>query len=267
MEYSDNEFRQTVWEYYRVNARSMPWRDDPTFYYVLVSEIMLQQTQVSRVIVKFAEFINQFPTIKLLADVPLREVLTAWQGLGYNRRAKFLHEAARHVKHSGEPTTRSGLMALPGVGQNTAGAMMNYVYEQPTPYVETNIRTVFFHHFFIDHKGAVHDNELMPHVARTLSHDNPREWFWALMDYGSWLKAQGVARNHMSRHHKKQPALAGSLREMRSAVIRALAAQDETERSLCSMFADDERLEPALQSLVRDGLIQRRNGRVYLTKT
>lgn len=143
-------FKEIVWDRGRELYRPMPWREDTRPYYVLVSEIMLQQTQVERVIIKFEAFIQQFPDVVTLANAPLSAVLTAWSGLGYNRRAKFLHEAAKMVvrEFGGEfPTTHSELVALPGVGTNTAGAILAYSFNIPVSFIETNVRTVYFYHF------------------------------------------------------------------------------------------------------------------------
>ena len=183
-----NDFRDLVWGQASARYRDMPWRDDPSFYHVLVSEIMLQQTQVSRALVKFAEFMEIFPTIEALASASLADVLRVWSGLGYNRRAKFLWQAAQQVVADGQPRTVKDLERLAGVGKNTAGAIMNYVYEVATPFIETNIRTVYIHHFFAD-SFDVSDKELYELVANTMDVEHPRQWFWALMDYGSHLKS------------------------------------------------------------------------------
>lgn len=263
---TDDQFRIAVWEYFRSHERAMPWRDQPTFYYVLVSEIMLQQTQVARVLVKFQEFTRRFPTIETLASAPLAEVLRLWQGLGYNRRARYLHQAAQTVVASGQPVTRHGLEQLPGVGRNTAGAMMNYVYQEPTPYVETNIRSVYFYHYFPETVGMVSDSEVLALVERTLDREHPREWFWALMDYGTWLKANGQGRLQASRHYKKQSSLKGSLREMRGMLMRELAADEQSYDALETKYGRDDRFTIALDGLMRDGLVARSGGKVHLTK-
>ena len=142
------QFQAMIWHKAKQLYRPMPWRSQPMLYYVLVSELMLQQTQVARVLPKFAEFTTRFPTIDALAAAQLSAVLQAWQGLGYNRRAKYLHSAAQAIAAGAPIATQADLMALPGVGVNTAGAIMNYVYQVPTAFVETNIRTVYFNHFF-----------------------------------------------------------------------------------------------------------------------
>lgn len=258
-------FQDEVWAKGRELYRSMPWREEPSFYHVLVSELMLQQTQVDRVRVKFAQFMETFPTIADLADASLAEVITTWQGLGYNRRAKYLHDAAKQVVQYGVPTTLEGLIELPGVGRNTAGAIMNYVYEEPTPFIETNIRTVYFHHFFSQER-EVSDKQLLEVVRATIDEDSPREWFYALMDYGTFLKKAGSGRLDTSRHYKKQPPLKGSIREMRGAILRALAAGPLKDSELRRTVNADERFEAAYTGLQNDGLITEANGWTQLTK-
>lgn len=261
----DNDFTETVWEYYRQHARHMPWRDAPSLYNVLVSEVMLQQTQVQRVIPKFIQFMQAFPSVQRLANAPLADVLRQWQGLGYNRRAKMLHEAAKLIVRDGVPDNLRGLMALPGVGYNTAAAIMNYAYDTPVAFVETNIRTVYFYHFFANRQD-VSDKELVGIVERTMSRENPREWFWALMDYGAYLKAQGAGGLTKSRHYKKQSRFQGSVRQVRGRVIAKLIAGDASEAELRECIQDDELLQAALKGLMRDGLVEANLGRYHLTK-
>lgn len=260
-----DEFQQLVWDKSQELRRDMPWRDEPTFYYVLVSEIMLQQTQVPRVLIKFQEFMTAFPTLSDLAAASLAEVLVVWSGLGYNRRAKFLHEAAKYVALHGEPSTLETLTALPGVGKNTAGAIMNYVYEIPTAFVETNIRTVYFHHFFAGEQDVT-DKRLLEAVEQTMDREHPREWFWALMDYGTQLKSQGQGRLSVSRHYKKQAPLSGSLREMRGRIVRQLTHADASLNELKSVVQADERFDQALQGLITDGLVDSSADKIHLTR-
>ena len=243
----------------------MPWRRDPSPYHVLVSELMLQQTQVARVIPKFLEFVRAFPTIEQLAAAPLAHVITQWQGLGYNRRAKYLHDSARMiVALPAWPATRDELMQLPGVGANTAGAIMAYAYNQPSVFIETNIRTVFIHEFF-PNQPMVDDNTIIAYVEATLDHDNPREWYYALMDYGAHLKTSNN-RLSQSKQHKKQSALRGSLREMRGWIIRDLTQHGPTSLvDMYDQYAHDTRVDKAVQGLVRDGLVGEQGGQISLT--
>lgn len=247
------DFQQLVWQKGKQLYRPMPWREQPVFYYVLVSEIMLQQTQVARVLVKFAEFTRTFPTIDSLAAADLSRVLAAWQGLGYNRRAKYLHQAAQAVAANGTPNTQIKLMKLPGVGANTAAAILNYAYEIPTPFVETNIRTVYFHHFFAN-ETRVSDRDVLVKVTETIDIARPREWFWALMDYGAELKRQGYGRLSQSRHYVKQPPLSGSMRQMRGEIVRRYT-HGQSVVQIARELSSDPRFAAALRSVQNDGLI------------
>jgi A/G-specific adenine glycosylase len=255
-------FQQTVWDYYRAQGRrDLPWRQpeadgtlDP--YKVLVSELMLQQTQVPRVIPKFEQFIRQFPSFESLAAAPLRAVLQAWSGLGYNRRAKFLWQTAREVVavHNGQlPHTSAELITLPGIGPNTAGALLVYAFNQPVVFIETNIRTVFIHHFFAGQQD-VHDRDIADLVARTLP-DNAREWYWALMDYGTYLKQTVGNLNVLSKHYTKQSAFHGSRRQIRGQVLKLLGQKRQSKRALAGVIAD-ERLAGVLDDLLHEGLVR-----------
>jgi A/G-specific adenine glycosylase len=219
---------------------------------------MLQQTQVSRVKPKYEEFLGKFPDIQRLAKASLADVLKVWSGLGYNRRAKFLHESAKVVviEYSGKfPQTVEQLALLPGLGKNTAGAVLAYAFNLPTVFIETNIRTVYIHHFFAD-KTKVADSELIPLIEETLDYENPREWYWALMDYGSYLKAAVGNLTRSSRHYSKQSRFEGSLRQVRGQVLRLLSEKPRTARRL-QEHINDERLPKVLESLLNEKLISK----------
>jgi len=251
------DFQEMIWEYARLHNRRMPWRDNTDPYYILVSELMLQQTQVDRVIPKFHAFIAGFPSTKALASVPLSRVLGLWSGLGYNRRAKFLWQAAKKIEKDFNgviPETYDELVSLPGVGPGTAGAIMAYAFNQPIVFIETNIRTVFFHHFFND-REKVTDKELRQKVEEMLDYENPREWYWALMDYGTSLKKQGLGRLDISAHYKKQSTLKGSMREMRGLIIKALHEEPMGEEKLKHIVKGDKRFLPALKALIKEEMI------------
>jgi A/G-specific adenine glycosylase len=265
---SDEEFQEVVWEQGRLLYRDMPWRVDTRPYYVLVSELMLQQTQVDRVIPKFNAFISRFPDEYQLAQATLADVLTLWSGLGYNRRAKFLYESAKKIvtEFNGVfPESYSDILSLPGVGPGTAGAIMTYAFNQPTAFIETNVRTVYFHHYFDDGE-KVSDAQLAPVIARTLDHDHPREFYWALMDYGTWLKKNGAGRISQSKHYTKQSPLKGSIRELRGVIIKQLTVEDIPLMTLNHAYGEDERYEVALAGLIADGLVVKTNEILHLTK-
>jgi A/G-specific adenine glycosylase len=261
-------FQETIWQKGNELFRPMPWREDTQPYYVLVSEIMLQQTQVERVVPKFEAFIARFPTIEALAQASLADVLTLWSGLGYNRRARFLHEAAKMVtyQYAGVfPSNTKALVTLPGVGVNTAGAIMAYSFNQPVVFIETNIRTVYFYHFF-DGQHDVSDAQLKELVTITLDAEHPRQWYWALMDYGSFLKRSGAGMNSKSQHYKKQAPLKGSVREIRGQILKILTDQAVTLQELAWHVEVDERFTPALEGLKKDGLVDETAGSLHLTR-
>ena len=262
------EFQETIWQKGRELFRDMPWRADTRPYYVMVSEIMLQQTQVDRVVPKFEAFIKCFPAIEDLSKATLAEVLQLWSGLGYNRRAKFLHEAAKKIMNEYDgvfPETEKELISLPGIGVNTAGAILAYSFNKSSIFIETNVRTVYFYHFFLE-KDDVTDIELRAVVEATVDTEHPREWYWALMDYGSYLKRQGIGQNNKSRHYKKQSPLKGSVREVRGQILKLLTAADFDELSLRKELIADERFEPALSSLEKEGLIAKTNQTFHLKR-
>lgn len=247
-----------------VPIREMPWRiigsnDEIDPYMVLVSEIMLQQTQVSRVVPKFELFIKQYPDVASLAAAPLSEVLQLWSGLGYNRRAKFLHQASQMLVNDYTchlPRTMSELIKLPGVGKNTAGAILAYAFNQPVLYIETNIRTVYIHHFFHDQQD-VPDSAILAKLEETLDSKRPREFYWSLMDYGSWLKKEHGNASRKSRTYSKQSKFIGSKRQLRGRVLRELAVSSKTAEQL-SFIIDDFRLPEVLEVLQIEGLITKK---------
>ncbi len=261
------DFLNALWDYYGRHGRTMPWRTRHDPYSVIVSELMLQQTQVSRVVPKFEQFMAQFPTVEDLARSPLSKVLVAWQGLGYNRRARFLHETAKIIARDyggAFPSTLAELVKLPGVGKNTAGALLAYAFNMRAIFVETNVRTVLFHHFF-ENNAQVDDRELFVLLERLLPEANYREWYWAMMDYGSHLKKTVGGRLDQSRHYKKQAPLKGSIREVRGMIIKLLAAGISDEASLKQAIGADDRFTPALEGLIRDGLVTRHAPYLSLT--
>lgn len=264
---NERAFKTAVRRYYRRHGRhNLPWRQTTDPYRIFVSEVMLQQTQVPRVIPKYEEFLNSWPSVQALAAASLGNVLRQWQGLGYNRRAKLLHQAARYIQetHGGRfPRRRAELLAIPGVGPYTAGAILAFAFNQPAVMIETNIRTVFLHHFFEDADG-VPDALIYPLIERTVDAKDPRHWYAALMDYGSHLKATIGNQNRRSRHYAKQTPFAGSDRQLRGAIMRELGQRDADQaalhRRLPGFGAD--RVVAQLAALVREGLVKR-SGRRY----
>ena len=219
-------FRRMIYGYFKKHGRDLPWRHYVTPYRVLVSEVMLQQTQVDRVIPAFERFIKTFPTIRSLADASLRDVLAAWQGLGYNRRARFLHETAQRIakEYRGRvPTDPMVLETFPGIGKNTAASICAFAFDAPVVFVETNIRSVHIKYFFPG-KASVRDEDILNIAAHTMDQKHPRQWYSALMDFGSNLKKREPNPSRKSAHYVRQKPFKGSVRETRGAVMRALLA-------------------------------------------
>ncbi len=287
------EFQTTVWSYYSEHGRhDLPWRlaradeetsenRDVTFdpYKILVSEIMLQQTQVSRVVPKYLEFLHTFPTVQALAKSELGSVLVAWQGLGYNRRAKYLWQTAQRIatENGGEfPQSSKQLVGLPGIGVNTAGAIMAYAYNQPVAFVETNIRTVYIYHFFAD-ETDVADKVIIDIVRSTLPNNNiagqnslitPRTWYWALMDYGTHLKQTVGNKARAGDTYVRQSPFYGSRRQVRGVVIRRLGfgrANYETLESLMPNPDQQDILKDVLKDLIRESMVRSVAGTYSLT--
>ena len=263
------EFLEMLWSHYALSGRGdLPWRQagqDGSFnpYRIMVSELMLQQTQVPRVIPKYQAFLERFPTVESLAAAELGDVLRAWQGLGYNRRAKFLWQAAQAVHELGAfPTTAAELVKLPGIGAGTAGAILAYAFNQPVAYIETNVRTVYIHHFFADQE-SVHDKEILQLVEQTVDPENPREFYWALMDYGSYVKATVGNLNKASKHYAKQSKFHGSKRQVRGQVLRAVGDGGLPLEAL-QVAVPDERLPAVLADLLGEGMIRLQRGTYLL---
>lgn len=253
-------FKKQARGFYQKEGRhDLPWRKTKDPYKILVSEVMLQQTQVARVWEKYSEFLKKFPTVEALAQAPLAEVLRVWQGMGYNRRAKYLHDTARVIAHTHRgcvPKTEAELRALPGVGHYTANAILTFAHNEPHVFIETNIRRVYIHHFFKNKRG-VSDKKILELVEETLDTKNPREWYYALMDYGAHLpKITHKNPNTQSKHYTKQSAFKGSLRELRGKIIRALTEKPATLSALRRMCDNDIRIQEALNVLRKDKLVK-----------
>ncbi len=243
---------------------------------------MLQQTQVERVIPFYQNFLKKFPTVQALAKAPLSEVLISWQGLGYNRRAKMLHLAAKEIteietgknkkkKYQGKfPKTVEELEKLPGIGRYTARAVASFAYEQPVVFVETNLRTVITHHLFAD-REQVDDKEVLLILEKLLqmqlrNKKSSREWYAALMDYGAHLKRSGVRINAKSKTYTKQSKFAGSDREARGAILRALTKGPQPKTKLVQLLGGHRKkqLEIQIQKLMQENFIQYKKAKYSL---
>jgi A/G-specific adenine glycosylase len=252
-------FISLVKRYYLDHKRALVWRDQITPYGVFVSEVMLQQTQVPRVMVKFPEFTSRFPDFTSLAASPVKDVLAAWQGLGYNRRGLYLKRAAEIVTEQYRgilPENPVLIDELPGIGPATAASIVTYTYNKPTIFIETNVRRVYIHHFFSDSQ-EVSDAQLYPFVAETVDQENPREWYYALMDYGTYLAKTVPNPNRRSKHYVKQSAFEGSMRQIRGMILKLLITQPAlTEQNIVdSIQKEPEKVRTILFDMVKEGFL------------
>ena len=254
-----SEFRQMVLDYYSHHGRPMPWRDTTDPYKILVSEIMLQQTQVERVLVKYPAFLSAFPDFTSLAQAPLADILTVWQGMGYNRRAIYLQKCAQRAvnEYNGIlPADVETLATFPGIGRATASSICAFAFDLPVVFIETNIRRVFIHFFFSD-ADTVNDAKILPLVDKALYKENPRIWYWALMDIGTALKKTIENPNRKSAHYTKQVPFEGSDRRIRGRIIALLLATPNlTVDEIAARFTEDpDRILRIVKALENEGFI------------
>ena len=266
------EFSATVWERGRELYRDLPWRDTHDPYAILLSEVMLQQTQVSRVMGRWEQWLETFPTIADLASAPLPPVLELWQGMGYNRRALNLKRCAEEVvaMHDGVvPSDKKALLALPGIGPSTSAGVRIFAFRQPDMYLETNVRAVFIHELFPG-RESVADKELVSLVEATCPQDaRVRAWYYALLAYGAYLKKTMPNPTRRSKHYTRQSKFEGSHRQKRAYLLRrviddALSTEDlardlaQSERASGRQEPSVEEVRAILDELEREGFVMRR---------
>lgn len=260
-----NKFRRTVYSEAGKCTRTFPWRETNDPYKITVSELMLQQTQAERVVPKYVSFIKKFPTWQALAGTPLSAVLQEWQGLGYNRRAKYVHELAKTVvQHfNSRLPQEEDLVKLPGIGPATAAAIQAFALNAPSLYLETNVRSVFLYYFFKD-KTSIPDSSIVPLIAQTLDRANPRLWYTALLDYGACLKKTVTNPSRASKHYSKQTPFKGSQRELRGKAIKLLLQEPLPLLKLVRQLGcGTAAARGLLQQLVAEGLVQKHPGKEY----
>jgi A/G-specific adenine glycosylase len=245
--------------HHKYKRRSFLWREIITEYSVTVSEIMLQQTQTERVATKFGPFLEKFADFKALAEAPFEELLRLWKGLGYNRRALALQKIAQKVvnEYAGLlPNEPLILETFPHIGKATACSITTFAFNIPTVFIETNIRTVFIYYFF-NKETLINDKQIMPLIAETLDLENPREWYYALMDHGVMLKKEYGNLSRLSAHYTKQSKFEGSDRQIRGMILQALLDHSNvTIESISYIIKKDKnRVDKILKNLCVDGLI------------
>lgn len=261
-------FRNKIYHYFKKNQRDLPWRHTSNPYHIFISEVMLQQTQVDRVIPKYNHFIETYPDFNALASVSVYELLKSWQGLGYNRRALMLQKASQIIVTSYNgilPESESELEKLPGIGPNTAASICVFAFNKPVIFIETNIRTVFIHEFFTHHDNVI-DIQLIPLIECTLDRKKPLRWYSALMDYGSYLKKTNSNPGRKSKYHAKQSPFQGSNRQIRGKIIRLLLEEQQLTQSqivaIISSSVSPDNVISLLKKLVAEGFLKKK-GKYY----
>jgi A/G-specific adenine glycosylase len=262
-------FQKEVLVFYHGHGRhDMVWRHTTDPYQIVVSELMLQQTQVERVAIKFPAFMAAFPDFAALAAAPLHEILAVWQGMGYNRRVLFLKKIAESVveDYNGVlPRDVETLAMLPGIGHATASSIAAFAFNEPVVFIETNIRRVYIHVFFC-HRETVTDKEILPLVELTLYRKNPRVWYWALMDLGASLKKSITNPNRRSAHYTRQAPFEGSDRRIRGLILKTLVTgpgmkEDELPGHIGE---NDGRVKRIVATLEEEGFVGCKGGHLYL---
>ena len=248
-----NDFITHVLALYAHGGRhDLIWRKKITPYRILVSEIMLQQTQVVRVIPKFTMWMKKYPTLSVLRGATLQEILVLWQGLGYQRRAKALHTISRTLDKL--PKTFDALLELPGIGTYTASALCAFAYNMFShPVLETNIKTALIEHFY-KHRTTIDDGVLYALLYELEGHTRvqkvgARIWYYALMDYGASLKVSHVSHNAKSKGYTKQSPYKGSPRELRAKILFSITHGNA--------LPDDVRKKSVLDDLLQEGYIKK----------
>ena len=269
------EFRNIIYSSYEKEHRVFPWRKNTqkssAAWGILVSEFMLQQTQTGRVVSYWERWMKKWPTPAHLNEASLEEVLKEWSGLGYNRRARYLKECAGIITRDFEgkvPRAPEVLAQLPGIGPYTAGAIACFAYNYPSVIIETNIRAVMLHFFFNGSEGIT-DREILPLIEKTLDRNNPRKWYWALMDYGAALKKISSNPGRRSAHYTRQSVFKGSLRQIRGSLVRALVSGGEaTSEELYARLdvpADEKDFYRALEALSKESMVAEKDGKYKIS--
>ena len=257
-------FRRKVLRFYEQHSRDLPWRKTTDPYKITISEIMLQQTQVERVIPKYYEWIAQWPNWRKLARASNSELLRAWSGLGYNRRALFLGRLAKAVveQHAGKlPDRPEELEKLPGIGPYTSRAILIFAFNQPLATIDTNIRRVLLYEFGLPVSTPMTEIEAVAY--RVLPKSRSRDWHNGLMDYSRLaLPKQLATIPPISR----QSRFEGSGRQVRGEIIRQLLRHQPVDISGVAKLMNRELIEvrQIAESMAREGVVRLNGERVWL---
>jgi len=272
-------FQNIIYSYFKQYGRDFPFRDEISPYNVVISEMMLQQTQTNRVVEKFQQFIQKFPDFQSLASASLNDVLKVWQGLGYNRRAMALKKIAEKVVTEFDgilPADVEILKTFPQIGHNTASSIVAFAFNMPTFFIEVNIRRVYTY-FFFPGTSSIEDKVIMPIVRKTLDRSNVRKWYYALMDFGVMLKKTHPELNKRSAHYRKQYKRSahyrkqlkfkGSNREIRGKILKLLITRSNlTEVEISKeLEINSNKLKEIMNLLIKEGFIKQESNQFSIT--
>jgi len=254
------QFQSNVLSFYKTHRRDLPWRKTTDPYKILISELMLQQTQVSRVIKYYEKWIKRWPTIDSLVHASRRDVLKAWMGLGYNTRGINLHRAAQKIVNDYDGDMLEAMKnheEIPGVGKYTSRAVQIFATNVNLVTVDTNIRRIFIHEFHLFED--VSDRELWLLAERCLPKGLSRVWHNALMDYGALFL---TAQKTRVKSKTKQSRFEGSDRQIRAQILRQLLERSLSLSDLQKILeVEQNRLQQILGKMVQGNLIAAKNKR------
>lgn len=257
------KFRRKILSFYRKSGRDLPWRRTTNPYFILLSEVMLQQTQVDRVKEYYARWTRKWPTVSHLARADRKDVLREWMGLGYNNRAVNVHKAAQKMAkfYKGDVLKAvKNYEHVPGIGPYTSRAVRIFAANEDIATVDTNIRRILMHEFNLP--STVSDKKLWELAAQCLPKGRSRDWHNALMDYGSIVL---TSRKTGIKPKTRQSTFEGSDRQIRAQVLRHVLRYGQTFAELQKVTgADRARLERIVGKMVAGGLIELKNRRYVL---
>ena len=248
-------FNEKIFAWWKKNKRTLPWRETTNPYYIMISEIMLQQTQVNRSVEKYLEFIKEYPTIKELAEASVSSVLKIWSGLGYNRRALWLQEAANQIVRLNEfPKTPEELQKLKGIGPYTSRSILIFTFNYDIATVDTNIRRILIAENFA--KVNTKEKELFIIAQKLLPKGKARDWHNALMDYGALVLTS--AKTGI----KPKTTISSSSKEnrrFRGIIVKYLTrtTKAKKEKIVKNCNIPNEKIDDILVGLIADGLVKK----------
>jgi A/G-specific adenine glycosylase len=258
------EFQKKIFSWWETNRRDFPWRITNNPYHILVSEFMLQQTQTSRVMRVYENFLKNWPTKAELAEEASSNVIKFWSEnrLGYNRRAKWLHEAIIYLnKLDAFPKDPKELRKIKGIGSYSSRSILIFAFNHNLATIDTNIRRILIDQGFANEETK--DSELLSIAEKLLPHDKSRDWHNALMDYGAILK---TARKTGIKPRTRQKPFKNSTRAHRGSIIRLLSSQNggSFEEISAAIKISKESLNTILSSLINDQMITEKDGKYFI---